>query len=97
MSPQQLSALLPLLVFVLFFFFFVWRPQATQMRRRREMLSSLRAGDRIVTVGGLHATITDIKEDLLTLELGPNMRVKADRAAVQTVRGRAAQAKALAQ
>ncbi len=88
MSPQQLSALLPLLVFVLFFFFFVWRPQASQMRRRREMLAGLRVGDRILTAGGLHATVTDIKDDFITLELAPNIRVKADRAAVQTVRSR---------
>ena len=88
MNPQQLSALIPLLVFVLFFFFFVWRPQATQMRRRWEMLRSLREGDRIVTVGGLYATIDRIKDEELTLELAPNVKVKADRSAVQTVRSR---------
>ncbi len=88
MNQQQLSALIPLLVFVLFFFFFVWRPQATQMRRRRAMLSSLHEGDRIVTVGGLYATIDKIKEDELSLELAPNVKVKADRGAVQSVRGR---------
>ena len=88
MSQQQVAALLPLLVFVAFFIFFVWRPQAQQMRRRRQMLASLRAGDRIVTIGGLYATITDIKEETLTLELAPNIRVKADRGAVQTVRGK---------
>src|SRR3972149_3301044 len=88
MNPQQLSALIPLLVFVLLFFFFVWRPQATQMRRRREMLRSLREGDRIVTVGGLYATIDRIKDEELTLELAPNVKVKADRSAVQTVRSR---------
>ena len=96
MSQQQLSALLPLLVFVLFFFFFVWRPQATQMRRRRQMLSSLREGDRVVTIGGLYATISQLKDDELTLELAPNVRVKADRVAVQSVRGRQ-QGKAQAQ
>ena len=87
MNPQQLSALIPLLVFVLFYFF-VWRPQATQMRRRRQMLGSLREGDRIVTVGGLYATIDKIKDEELTLELAPNVKVKADRGAVQTVRSR---------
>ncbi len=93
MSQQQVAALIPLLVFVLFFFFLVWRPQAAQTKRRREMLGSLRQGDRILTSGGLHATILEIKEDTLTLELAPNVRVKADRGAVQTVRGRQQQAR----
>jgi len=88
MNQQQLAALVPLIVFAVFLFFFVWRPQASQMRRRREMLGSLRTGDRVLTVGGLYATIQEIKEDTLTLELAPNIRVKAERSAVQSVRGR---------
>ena len=87
-QQQQVTALIPLVLFLVFLYFLVWRPQATQTRRRREMLKSLREGDRIVTVGGLHATILDIKEETLTLELAPNVRVKADRGAVQGVRGR---------
>lgn len=88
MNQQQLAALVPLIVFAVFLFFFVWRPQAAQMRRRRGMLGGLRSGDRVLTVGGLYATIQEIKEDTLTLELAPNVRVKAERAAVQAVRGR---------
>ena len=88
MSQQQLASVIPLVVFAIFLYFLVWRPQATQARRRREMLSKLRQGDRIITMGGLHATILDLKEETLTLELAPNVKVKADRGAVQVVRGR---------
>jgi preprotein translocase subunit YajC len=88
MQQQQYTTLIPLLVFLVVLYFLIWRPQATQMRRRREMLGKLREGDRIITVGGLHATILDVKEDTLTLELAPNVKVKADRGAVQHVRGR---------
>lgn len=87
MSGQQGAALIPLILFFIFLYFMVWRPQMRQARQRREMLGRLREGDRVVTVGGLHATIMDVKEDMLTLELAPNVRVKADRGAVQTVRG----------
>ena len=88
MTQQQMTSLIPLVVFLVFLYFLVWRPQATTMRRRRDMLGKLREGDRVITVGGLHATILDVKEDMLTLELAPNVKVKADRGAVQTVRGR---------
>jgi len=88
MTQQQMTSLIPLVVFLVFLYFLVWRPQATQTRRRREMLGKLREGDRVTTVGGLHATIVDVKEDTLTLELAPNLKVKADRGAVQVVRGR---------
>jgi preprotein translocase subunit YajC len=88
MPPQQYTTFIPLVVFLIFLYFLIWRPQATQMRRRREMLGKLREGDRIITMGGLHATILDVKEETLTLELAPNVKVKADRGAVQSVRGR---------
>lgn len=70
------------------FYLLLIRPQQVQQRRRREMLGKLRKGDRVVTVGGLHATVHDIDNDQLTLELAPNVRVKADRAGVSYVRTR---------
>ncbi len=70
------------------FYLLLIRPQQTQQRRRREMLSKLKKGDRIVTAGGLHATLLDVEGDTLSLELAPNLRVKADRSAVSYVRNR---------
>lgn len=73
------------------FYLLLIRPQQTQQRKRRDMLAKIKKGDRIVTVGGLHATIHDLDDDQLTLELAPNLRVKADRSAVSYVRTRKAE------
>jgi len=70
------------------FYLLLIRPQQKQQRRRREMLGKLKKGDRVVTMGGLHATIHDVDEEMLTLEIAPNLRVKADRGAVSYVRTR---------
>ena len=70
------------------FYMLLILPQHKQLRSRREMLGKLKKGDRVVTIGGLHATVHDIDEDLLTLEIAPNLRVKADRGAVSYVRPR---------
>src|SRR5207245_8416133 len=45
-------------------------------------------GDRIVTIGGLHAVILDVDGEVLSLELAPNLRVKADRGAVSYLRNK---------
>ena len=76
------------------FYLLLIRPQQVQQRRRREMLGKLKKGDRVVTLGGLHATIHDVDSDTLTLELAPNLRVKADRSAVSYVRTRRPEAAA---
>lgn len=70
------------------FYLLMIRPQQVQQRKRREMLGKLKKGDRIVTVGGLHATVHDLDDSELTLELAPNLRVKADRGSVSYVRSR---------
>ncbi len=74
-------------VLAVFYLMFV-RPQQRQSRKRREMLGKLKKGDRIVTLGGLHATIMDVDGEQLSLELAPNLRVKADRGAVSYVRNK---------
>lgn len=75
-------------VLLVVFYLLMIRPQQTQQRRRRDMLGKLKKGDRVVTVGGLHATIHDLENDTLTLELAPNLRVKADRGGISHVRSR---------
>lgn len=70
-------------IYLLFF-----RPQQAQQRKRREMLGKLKKGDRVVTIGGLHAVVLDVDGDHLNLELAPNLRVKADRGAVSYLRNK---------
>jgi preprotein translocase subunit YajC len=77
------------------FYMLLIRPQQTQQRKRRDMLAKIKKGDRIVTVGGLHATVHDIDDDQLTLELAPNLRVKADRSGVSYVRTRKTETQAV--
>lgn len=87
-DPSQLMVVgLWVLIFVVFYLLMI-RPQRVQARKRREMLEGLRRGDRVVTIGGIHASIADIKDEVLTLDLAPNVRVKADRGAVSYVRAK---------
>jgi preprotein translocase subunit YajC len=49
------------------------------------MLGRLRKGDRVLTRGGLYGVVLDVKDNDLMLELAQNVRVRADRTAVQSV------------
>lgn len=90
MTGQQtpIPFVLTLVVFFFVWYFLLIRPQRAQARKRQDMLGGLKRGDRVVTVGGIHATVADLKEDVLTLDLAPNMRVKADRGSVSYVRAK---------
>lgn len=87
-QSQVVVVVLWVLIFVVFYLLMI-RPQRAQARKRKEMIDGLRRGDRVVTIGGIHATIAEIKEDVLNLDLAPNLRVKADRGAVSYIRSKA--------
>lgn len=82
---QQIASLLPLVVIFAVFYFMMIRPQQLQQKKYREMISRLKKGDRVLTRGGLYGVILEVKDNDLMLELAQNVRVRADRTAVQSL------------
>ncbi|MEW6045162.1 MAG: preprotein translocase subunit YajC [Bacillota bacterium] len=72
----------------LFFWMLIWRPQQQQQRRREQMLKSLKKGDRIVTLGGIHGEITAIKDETLTVRIADKVEVRMNRSGVSYVKGK---------
>jgi preprotein translocase subunit YajC len=75
-----LVQLLPLVLIFVVFYFLLIRPQQKKLKDHRRMVGELRRGDKVVTGGGLHATVAKVEDDnTLILEIAPNVRVKAQR------------------
>lgn len=87
-QSSTLSLLLAFLIPFLFFYLLVWRPQQQQQRRRTQMLNSLKKGDRVVTVGGIHGEITAIKDDTLAVRIADRVEVRMNRSGVAYVKGK---------
>jgi preprotein translocase subunit YajC len=49
------------------------------------MQKALGAGDQIVTIGGLHATVVSVEDDVVTVEIAPGVDVKFARPAIAKV------------
>jgi preprotein translocase subunit YajC len=79
--------LLPLVLIFVVFYFLLIRPQQKKMKEHREMLGQLKRNDRIVTAGGIVATITKVKEgsDEIEAEIAPNVRVSVVRGTITSV------------
>ena len=78
----------PLLLIVLLFgvmYFLMIRPQQKRRREAQAMQSSLGAGDEIVTIGGLHATVVSIDDDVVTVEIAPGVNARFARPAIARV------------
>jgi preprotein translocase subunit YajC len=79
-GPGALTSLAPLvLVFVIFYFLLI-RPQQKKAKEHREMLSKLKKNDEVMTGGGIYGKVMAINDNVLTLEIAPNVRVRVQRA-----------------
>lgn len=72
------NIVLIVLIFVVFYFLLI-RPQQKQAKRQRALVESLAAGDRVVTVGGIHGTIRSVDDETLSLEIAPGTNVTVAR------------------
>ena len=73
MPAQQLimSVVLWIVVFGVFYFLLV-RPQKKKDKELKQMRDSINVGDKVVTIGGLCATVAKVEEERVVLEVGPN-------------------------
>lgn len=81
---SPLGMLIPMvLVFVLFYFLIIV-PQRKRQRAVDDMLNNLKAGDKIVTSGGIYGQIISVREDKRTVQLkiAENVRIEVARTAI---------------
>jgi len=82
MSQGALTQFLPLILLFVIFYFLIIRPQQKQQKAHKEMLDSLKKGDRIVTSGGLIAEVVKPEEDFIKIRLNDETIVRLERAYV---------------
>lgn len=67
----------PILIIFVIFYFLVIRPQSKKIRAHQDMMNQLKKGDNIVTGGGFIGTVIAIQDDIVTIDLGKGMEVRA--------------------
>lgn len=84
-APNPFFQFLPLIAIVIFFYFIMFRPQQKERARREKVLNELKKNDRVVTIGGIIGTISNISEadQEVTLKIDDNSKMKVRRSAVQ--------------
>ena len=79
-------SLLPFVFIIVIFYFLIFRPQQKRMKQQKEMLSSLRRGDKVLTSGGILGTIERVDNDKeLHVEIASGVVVRLNRGSVSEV------------
>ena len=71
-TAALIQMLLPMVLIVVVFYFMLVRPQKKKDKKVKDMLSNLKVGDRICTIGGIYGTIAGIRDDNVILSVGAN-------------------------
>lgn len=78
----MLGGLLPFLMIFGVFYFLIILPQRKRQRALQEMITQLKAGDRIVTTGGIIATVTSVRDNSLLVRSADKSILEISRSAV---------------
>ena len=75
-------AFVPFLLIILIFYFLLIAPARRKQKKHSEMLGALKNGDKVITQGGLHATVTGVSDDVVQVRIADNVKVDIAKNAV---------------
>ncbi len=73
-----------LLIFVIFYFLLI-RPQKKEQKKTEQMISLLKKGDKIITIGGIHGVVSSTKEKTIVIKVDDGCKMEINRTAVGVV------------
>jgi len=67
------------------FYFLIIRPQNKKQKETKKMLEALKKGDRIVTIGGIHGTIQNVRANTVIVKVDENVKLEFSRSAISSI------------
>ena len=82
---NPIMSLLPLVAIIGIFYFLIIRPQSKKQKETQKMLSALKKGDKIVTIGGIHGVIQTVRENSVIVKVDESTKLEFSRSAISSI------------
>ena len=85
-APQ--SSMLPFVMMILMFvmmYFLLIRPQRKQQKEHQQRLTMLKIGDEVITNGGIHGVVSNVKDTVIKLKVADNVKLDVEKSAVASI------------
>lgn len=76
------GSLLMLVAVMVIFYFVLVRPQKRRFREHQQLISTLAAGDEVVTIGGVYGYVQEVEDDLVWLEVADGVELRFSKQAI---------------
>lgn len=83
MGGGGIMSFLPMIAIIAIFYFLMIRPQQKQAKQMKEMRGALTKDNKVVTGGGIHGVITNLKGDVITVRIADGVKIDVDRNSLQ--------------
>ncbi len=80
-GSQWSGILMIVLIFVIFWLFFI-RPQNKRAKEQQKFRESLQKGDKVVTIGGIHGKVDEVKEHTVVVSVDHNTKIEFEKSAI---------------
>ncbi|MDA0875230.1 MAG: preprotein translocase subunit YajC [Bacteroidetes bacterium] len=87
-QSNPLAMFLPLILIFIVFYFFIIRPQKKKEDQRKSMIEAVKKNDRVITIGGLHGTVTQVDETSVLVQVDSNTKLRVEKSAISSVSGK---------
>lgn len=84
-SASLAGTLVPFLLIIVIFYFFLIRPQNKKQKETEKMLNALKKGDKVITIGGIHGTVSSVKDKTVIVKVDENTKLEFNRTAIASV------------
>ena len=81
----SLASFLPIIIIFVLFYFVLIRPQQKRQKEHKQMVEALAAGDEVVSGGGVLGKVTEVGEQIVTVEIANNVSVKMQKHTISQV------------
>jgi len=81
-EPSALMQFLPLLLILVVFYFFFIRPQQKKAKDQKKFREALKKGDKVITIGGIHGKVLEVKESTVMIEVGNGIKMTIEKSAI---------------
>ncbi len=84
-AANPIMNLFPLILIFVIFYFLLIRPQKKQEKEHQKLLKALDKNDQVVTSGGIHGTIVNVKDKTVTLRVDENVKIEIEKNCISVV------------
>jgi preprotein translocase subunit YajC len=85
-AQSPIISLLPIVFIFIIFYFLLIRPQKKAQDNHKKMIAALKKNDEVVTSGGIHGTIVNVKDAVVTIKVDDNVKIDIEKSCIAKVK-----------